>query len=217
MSELLSLNSKSEPSLQYGKQTINEVMSKLSEISTLPQPTKNKGFRGIELEKKLGINQSSDLLDCIDGDIKTRNRGQTMKITSVKHCLEQIIEDDLPYEESKLGKKMKNTLMINFNSDNNNITYEKHSIHNDPKLSEDYDDIKKEILKCYKNNLQLHTCSGRHNFLQIRSAASKRSKSAIEKDGLEYVPLKYKGVILYNKGMAFYIRTNYFKNVMGSA
>ena len=75
------------------KLTTQEVMTRLSGVKwdMLPIPGKNKGERGQLLELAIGIPNSSSLTDLSDGELKTYTKGQSICITHLGHCLDDII------------------------------------------------------------------------------------------------------------------------------
>ena len=84
--------------------TIANIQHKLATVNwaALPKPTQNKGERGQLLELALGIPNNSDLLDLDDGELKTYTVGQTIAVTQLKHCLPDILETKIPFEQSKV-------------------------------------------------------------------------------------------------------------------
>ena len=66
--------------------TLKEVKENLTTVdfSKLPKPTKkNKGYRGQLLELALGIENSSNLCDMVDGELKSFTRGQSIAVTQL--------------------------------------------------------------------------------------------------------------------------------------
>ena len=175
-----------------------------------PIPTRNKGGRGLWVEEQLGMKQSSQLNDFDDGELKAFKEGQTIAVTMVQHCLNEIFDRGVSYSESNVGKKLNNVLFVKFAKtgefvkslvSNSQTHRELHY-----KLSEDYNYICEEIRRRYNNNQELNTINGPHKLLQIRTKANKNKLG-------NYVPLEYNGKRLKNKGMAFYL-TITFENLL---
>ena len=91
------------------KLTVNQVVGKLkvTDFTSFDKPGKNKGSRGQLLENALGIVNGSSLKDMIDGELKSFTQGETIAVTQLKHCLSEIIEDSISFDESKVGQKLK--------------------------------------------------------------------------------------------------------------
>ena len=96
------------------KLSTNQVLAKLktTDFSYLDKPGKNKGARGQLLEVALGLENNNDLQDLTDGEIKTFTMGQSIAVTSLAHCLPDIIDGSLEFEESKVGIKMSQTVYV---------------------------------------------------------------------------------------------------------
>jgi len=181
----------------------NEVYAKLKvmDFSAFQKPLKNKGARGQLLEVVLGVPNSSDLKDLEDGEIKTFTVGQSIAATQLKHCLSEIIEESVSFEESKVGQKLKQTVYVGFTSANDYVgcavlNEELHPEHYS-QLREDYEFICNGIRTLFDSGKQLSTITGPNGLLQIRTKASKTN-------GV-YVPLTFAGCTLKDKGMAFYL------------
>ncbi len=192
--------------------TLNQVRTNLRKVdfTKLPKPKKtNKGERGQLLELALGIENSSKLTDCIDGELKSFTHGQSIAITQMNHLLPEIM-NDVPFHETKLGRKLKRTLYVKFNSNNEYIGSTVMSQEIDPKhyeeMEQDYNDIKNKVIELVNQKKQLATITGRNKVLQIRTSGSKKS------DGT-YTPLTYKGQQLKNKSMRFYITASHAKKI----
>ena len=190
--------------------TLKEVKSNLTTVdfSKLPKPTKkNKGYRGQLLELAVGIENSSNLCDMVDGELKSFTRGQSIAVTQLNHALPEI-EKNVPFKDTVVGKKLDNTLYVSFSKENEYLSSKEISSKNDPehfsKLEQDYNDIKDIIRNAIKERKQLKTITGRNKILQIRTSGSKKS------DGT-YTPLKYNGHQLKDKYMRFYITGKYAK------
>ena len=100
--------------------TLSEVQFNLTQVdfTTLPKPRKNKGVRGQLLELALGIPNSSKLTDMVDGELKSYTKGESIAVTQLKHVLPEIF-NKTPFKDSKVGIKLKNTLYVGFDRDNN--------------------------------------------------------------------------------------------------
>ncbi len=189
-----------------------EAETKLNSIdkNNAPIPGRNKGGRGLWVEEQLGMKQSSQLNDFEDGELKAFKEGQTIAVTMVQHCLNEILDKSVSYSESNVGKKLYNVLFVKFAKtgefvkslvSNSQIHRELHY-----KLSEDYNYICEEIRRRYDNNEELTTINGKHKLLQIRTKASKTKLG-------NYVPLEYNGKRLKDKAMAFYLTRTFEKSI----
>ena len=189
-----------------------EAETKLNSIdkNKAPIPGRNKGGRGLWVEEQLGMKQSSQLNDFEDGELKAFKEGQTIAVTMVQHCLNEILDRSVSYSESNVGKKLYNVLFVKFAKtgefvkslvSNSQIHRELHY-----KLSEDYNYICAEIRRRYDNNEELTTINGKHKLLQIRTKASKTKLG-------NYVPLEYNGKRLKDKAMAFYLTRTFEQSI----
>ena len=189
-----------------------EAETKLNSIdkNQAPIPGRNKGGRGLWVEEQLGMKQSSQLNDFEDGELKAFKEGQTIAVTMVQHCLDEIFDRSVSYSESNVGKKLYNVLFVKFAKTgefvkslvtNSQIHRELHY-----KLSEDYNYICAEIRRRYDNNEELTTINGKHKLLQIRTKASKTKLG-------NYVPLEYNGKRLKDKAMAFYLTRTFEQSI----
>ena len=126
------------------KLTTLQVAAKLktTDFSAFPKPGKNKGDRGQLLELALGVANSSDLTDLVDGEIKSFTQGQTIAVTQIKHCLSEIIEDKVSFKDSKVGEKLKQAIYVGFTRDNvyigTEIVNQENSSTHYKELEEDY-------------------------------------------------------------------------------
>jgi DNA mismatch repair protein MutH len=195
------------------KLTVADVESKFSnfDFDSFHKPGRNKGKRGQLIEIALGVKNSSNLRDLIDGELKTFTIGETIAVTNLKHCLQEIIENRVEFDESKVGKKLDKTIYIGFTRNNQyrgNITVdsETHAEHYNY-LAEDYGYICAQIKLSYAEGSELNTITGPNKLLQIRTKASKNRRG-------EYTPMCYNGVQLKDKGMAFYLLANYGKTIL---
>ena len=189
-----------------------EAETKLNSIdkNQAPIPGRNKGGRGLWVEEQLGMKQSSQLNDFEDGELKAFKEGQTIAVTMVQRCLDEIFDRSVSYSESNVGKKLYNVLFVKFAKTgefvkslvtNSQIHRELHY-----KLSEDYNYICAEIRRRYDNNEELTTINGKHKLLQIRTKASKTKLG-------NYVPLEYNGKRLKDKAMAFYLTRTFEQSI----
>ena len=193
------------------KLTVNEVFAKLkvTDFSAFDKPGKNKGARGQLLETALGVPNSSDLKDLEDGELKSFTVGQTIAATQLKHCLSEIIEDKVSFEESKVGQKLKQTVYVGFTRDNDYVGTELLNEETHPEhyseLKEDYEFICNSICTLFNAGKELNTITGPNKLLQIRTKASKTNG--------RYVPLTFAGCTLKDKGMAFYLCGQFGRNL----
>ena len=189
-----------------------EAESKLNSIdkNQAPIPGRNKGGRGLWVEEQLGMVQSSQLNDFDDGELKAFKEGQTIAVTMLQHCLDEIFDRNVSYSESNVGKKLYNVLFVKFAKtgefvkslvSNSQIHRELHY-----KLSEDYNYICEKIRERYNNNQELNTINGPHKLLQIRTKANKNRLG-------KYVPLEYNGKRLKDKAMAFYLTRTFEQSI----
>lgn len=191
-----------------------QILTKMNRVKLtgFKKKSRNKGFKGMKLEKKLGIPCNSQLTDMTDGELKSFTVGQSIKITSLGHCLSEII-NKTQFKDCKLGTKTDQILFVGFNKDGD---YMGHTLLNQSvkpniyrKVLKDYNYICKEITKCYKKKELLHTITGPQNFLQIRTAGNKN------KDG-NYTPLIYNDTYLNDKYMAFYFTADFGRNLLNN-
>jgi hypothetical protein len=193
------------------KLTVNEVFAKLkvTDFSAFDKPGKNKGARGQLLETALGVPNSSDLKDLEDGELKSFTVGESIAATQLKHCLSEIIEDKVSFEESKVGQKLKQTVYVGFTRDNDYVGTELLNEETHPEhyseLKEDYEFICNSICTLFNADKELNTITGPNKLLQIRTKASKTNG--------RYVPLTFAGCTLKDKGMAFYLCGQFGRNL----
>jgi len=192
---------------------LSEAQTKLNSIdkNQAPIPGKNKGGRGQWVEKELGLDLSSDLLDFDDGEGKTFKEGEPIAVTSLLHCLDEVFDRSISFSESKVGKKLKNVLFVKFDKKTGKFVdslVTNVESHRDLyyKLSQDYNDVCEEIRRYYDNKEDVHTINGRNGYLQIRS------KDNPKKDG-SYKPLVYNGQQVYHCKMAFYLRNKFAREI----
>ena len=146
--------------------------------------------------------QSSQLNDFDDGELKAFKEGQTIAVTMLQHCLDEVFDKGISYSESNVGKKLRNVLFVKFAKSGKFVkslvsNAEKHQqLYYD--LSTDYNYICEKIRERYNNNQLLNTITGPNKLLQIRTKANKNTLG-------NYVPLEYNGKRLKDKAMAFYL------------
>jgi len=193
------------------KLTTNQVFAKLNvtDFSAFEKPGKNKGARGQLLETALGVPNSSDLKDLEDGEIKTFTIGESIAATQLKHCLSEIIEDQVSFDDSKVGQKLKQTVYVGFTRENDYVgstilNEETHAEHYQ-ELREDYEFICNSIRTLFDAGKQLSTITGPNGLLQIRTKDSKVKG--------KYHPIVFAGVTLKDKGMAFYLCGQFGRNL----
>jgi hypothetical protein len=183
---------------------------KVTDIAALPKPGKNKGSRGQLLETALGIPNSSNLKDLVDGELKTFTVGESIAVTQLKHCLSEIIEDGVTFTESKVGEKLSQTIYVGFTRANDYVgtavlNPETHPEHYQ-ELAEDYTFICDAIRRAFNVESELHTVTGPNGLLQIRTKDSKIKG--------KYHPIRFAGVTLKDKAMAFYLCGKFGKGVL---
>ena len=196
---------------------------KVTDFSVYEKPGKNKGARGQLLEIALGVPNSSDLKDLEDGEIKTFTVGESIAATQLKHCLSEIIEDSVSFDDSKVGQKLKQTVYVAFSRNNDYVgteilNEETHATHYQ-ELREDYEFICEQIRTAFERGVELdqlgfvnrkgkasHTITGPNKLLQIRTKASKTKRN-------DYTPLTFADVTFNNKGMAFYLCGSFGRNL----
>jgi hypothetical protein len=183
---------------------------KVTDFDALPKPGKNKGSRGQLLETALGIPNSSNLKDLVDGELKTFTVGESIAVTQLKHCLSEIIEDGVTFADSKVGEKLSQTIYVGFTRANDYVgtavlNPETHPEHYQ-ELAEDYQFICNTIRTLFDAGSELNTVTGPNKLLQIRTKDSKIKG--------KYHPIKFAGVTLKDKGMAFYLCGKFGKEVV---
>jgi len=208
--------------------SLSEVKVNFSKVdfTKLPKPSTNKGDRGQLLELALGIPNSSNLTDMVDGELKTYTRGESIAVTQLNHCIPEILKG-VSFNDSKVGKKLEQTLYVGFDRDNNFLGFVETNQTTDKEhyrqLKEDYNFICDKIRTAYQLKIELnqlegqpinrkgelsYTITGKNKLLQIRTKASKNSKG-------EYVPEKFNDVILNpNSKMGFYLCGRFGKELM---
>ena len=183
---------------------------KVTNFAAFAKPGKNKGSRGQLIETALGIPNSSNLKDLVDGELKTFTVGESIAVTQVKHCLSEIIEEGVTFSESKVGEKLSQTIYVGFTRANDYVGTEVLNPETHPEhyqeLAEDYAFICNSIRTLFDAGKQLSTVTGPNKLLQIRTKASKTNG--------RYVPLTFAGCTLKDKGMAFYLCGKFGKTVV---
>lgn len=191
---------------------IEDISKRILELNlnNFQTPTFNKGSRGIFLEKCLGIPNSNKLTDFADGELKTFTWGESIAVTSLKHCFDDIFDKCIFYNESKLGLKLNQVLFVGFSRKNLFLGHTIFNKTNHPviykKLAEDYEYICNEIRVAYSKKEKLNTITGPNGVLQIRTKATKVNN--------EYPPLKYNDHEFKDKYMAFYLCSSFGKNIL---
>ena len=208
--------------------SLSEVKVNFSKVdfTKLPKPSTNKGDRGQLLELALGIPNSSNLTDMVDGELKTYTRGESIAVTQLNHCIPEILKG-VSFNDSKVGKKLEQTLYVGFDKDNNFLGFVETNQTTDKEhyrqLEEDYNFICDKIRTAYQLKIELnqlegqpinrkgklsYTITGKNKLLQIRTKASKNSKG-------EYIPEKFNDVILNpNSKMGFYLCGKFGRELM---
>ena len=183
---------------------------KVTNFDAFAKPGKNKGSRGQLIETALGIPNSSNLKDLVDGELKTFTVGESIAITQLKHCLSEIIEEGVTFSESKVGEKLSQTIYVGFTSANDYVGTEVLNPETHPEhyqeLAEDYTFICDSIRSAFDAGNILNTITGPNGLLQIRTKASKTNG--------RYVPLTFANCTLKDKGMAFYLCGKFGKEVL---
>lgn len=196
---------------------------KVTDFTQFEKPGKNKGSRGQFLETVLGIPNTSKLKDLVDGELKSFTVGQTIAVTQLKHCLSEIIEDSVSFDDSKVGQKLKQTVYVGFSRSNDYVGTEMLNEETHPEhyqeLREDFEFITKQFRIAFERGVELdqlgfvnrkgepsHTITGPNGLLQVRTKASKTKAGT-------YVPLSFEDVTFNDKGMAFYLCGQFGRNL----
>jgi DNA mismatch repair protein MutH len=194
------------------KLSVSEVHGKLTtfNFSNVAKPGRNKGERGQLIEVALGIPNTSNLTDLVDGELKTFTQGESIAVTQLKHCLSEIIEDGVSFADSKVGEKLNQTIYVGFTRSNDYLGSVVLNAKSDPvhyqQLEQDYNFICDAIRHAFESGSELNTITGPNKLLQIRTKASKTNGT--------YVPLTFAGCTLKDKGMAFYLCGKFGKEVL---
>ena len=181
----------------------------------------NKGIVGQIIEKAIGLDLSSDLLDFEDGELKSNKflkgkPAETLAVTQVVHILPEI-EAEIAWPNSKVLKKISSFIFLPVHKDSpdphnwkiGRAVHFSKKIHQKQylKLAEDYEMISSSIRQILENHGELHTINGSNEFLQLRT------KDAKDASG-NYHPVKYKGATLSNKNYAFYLRPKFLNSII---
>ena len=184
----------------------------------------NKGVVGQIIEKAIGLDLSSDLLDFEDGELKSNKflkgkPAETLAVTQVGHVLPEIAAD-ITWANSKVLKKISSFIFLPIHKDNpepqewkvGRAVYFSKELHRKQyvQLGEDYLAIAKGLKQIIENAGDLHTLNGPNEFLQIRSKDGKDSSG-------NYHPVRYKGLRLSNKNYAFYLRKNFLNEILAQS
>ena len=113
--------------------TIQQITTKFQQLPTrefYAPIIKNKGLPGLVLEEQLGIPHSSDALDCIDGELKCfplkKNSRSNTPVAKESVAVTMVDKDSLlnnTFQESKVYKKLANTLFIPYSRKEDMITF----------------------------------------------------------------------------------------------
>lgn len=191
---------------------LEDISKKILELNlnNFQAPTINKGYRGMFLEQCLGIPISQKLTDFADGELKTFTCGESIAVTSLKHCFDDIFDKSISYDESKLGEKLCQVLFVGFSRKNLFLGHNVFNKTNHPilykKLVEDYDYICNQIRIAYVKKEKLNTITGLNRLLQIRTKAAKVKN--------KYQPLTYNDHEFKDKYMAFYLCSSFGKQIL---
>ena len=181
----------------------------------------NKGSVGQIIERAIGVNLSSDLLDFENGELKSNKflkgaPAETLAVTQIGHVLNEI-HAEISWAKSSVLKKITSFIFLPIHKDESNPDkwIVGHAVHFSEqsypvqykKLGSDYEQIGSEIRKILNENGSLHTTNGSNEYLQIRTKDSK------DKSG-SYHPVKFHGQALSNKNYAFYLRPNFMNSVL---
>ena len=112
--------------------TIAEAAVRIRAICGVPHVcpvTLNKGKPGILLEQLCGIPQTSNCLDCADGEIKSfplkrrRNGGLVPKETVAVTMLDRVLLATQTFPESRCYTKLRNTLFVPYLREADTVTF----------------------------------------------------------------------------------------------
>ena len=179
----------------------------------------NKGGVGQFIEKLIGLNNTNALTDFADGELKTNKADtdgaplETMFISQISSNFDQLISDQISFEDSWIYQKIKNLLYVPICKVGNDpdqwyIQSAYHVQINEEgelfrQLADDFTQIKSKLLSDINSgNGYIHTSSG--VFIQIRS-----------KDSKPYHPIfsvQYDRDIS-NKNHAFYFKKEFMQKV----
>jgi DNA mismatch repair protein MutH len=180
--------------------TLAQVKEKLEPFVGQPRscPVEaNKGIAGILMEKLAGIPQTSNIVDCHDGEVKsfplkTLKGGAVVPKETVAVTMVQLESLDLPFAESNVYKKLARTLYLPLSRDGDNIILQKvvlHTLEPDTPLYKQLEDDYNAICSAYKATGTLSGTTGLGKYLQTRT----------------------KGAGHGTTSRAFYLRTSFLK------
>ena len=181
----------------------------------------NKGSVGQIIERAIGVDLSSDLLDFENGELKSNKflagaPAETLAVTQIGHILNEI-HAEISWPKSSVLKKITSFIFLPIHKDSPNPDKwivgravhfsEKSYPAQYKKLGSDYEQIGTEIRKVLAGSGSLHTTNGSHEYLQIRTKDSK------DKSG-SYHPVRFQGRALSDKNYAFYLRPHFLNSVL---
>lgn len=180
--------------------TLAQVKEKLEPFVGQPQccPIQiNKGIAGILMEKLAGIPQTSNIVDCQDGEVKsfplkTLKGGAVVPKETVAVTMVQLENLSLPFAESNVYKKLARTLYLLLSRDGDNIVLQKvvlHTLEPESALYKQLEDDYNAIWVAYKTTGTLAGTSHLGKYLQTRT----------------------KGAGHGTTSRAFYLRTSFLK------
>lgn len=115
--------------------------------------TKNKGGAGHLLEDLLGIPHSSDCLDMVDGELKAfpiKENGKAKESVAITMTDKEALKIT-PFEESRVYKKLENTLFIPYHRKGDIVCFGK--IIHFTKSNEHFEQLKKDYNEIQSNRL----------------------------------------------------------------
>lgn len=186
---------------------------------------RNKGSMGQTSEILIGKKPDNSRLDFSDGEMKTYKSTEdgkpleTICITQLSSILDDCLGNK-DFRKSVVFKKIQNVLFVSVFKKGSFLHWKYiECVHVDlskeeykgflNKLSEDYSYILKEIEKSIKRGENIHTISGKNNYLQIRTKDSKNKSG-------NYHPIfsKTYGRYVSNKNYAFYFKKNFLNDIL---
>lgn len=137
----------------------------------------NKGIAGILMEKLAGIPQTSNIVDCQDGEVKsfplkTLKGGAIVPKETVAVTMVQLESLALPFAESNVFKKLARTLYLPLLRDGDNIVLQKVVLHVLGPESALYNQLENDynaICAAYKATGTLSGTSHLGKYLQTRT------------------------------------------------
>ena len=181
----------------------------------------NKGSVGQAIEKAIGLDLSSDLLDFHDGELKSNKflNGQpaeTLAITQVGHSLAEIMIS-VSWQNSMVRRKINSFIFLPIHKDSKNpmnwtigkaVHFEEKKFPIEyEKLAKDFDSVSSQIRMAIQNGQNLHTFNGPYEYLQIRTKDSKRPNG-------NYNPVTYGDRQISDKNYAFYFRKGFLNDIL---